>query len=135
LAPLAKTDKARNQIKRLQECNNIDGTQKALRLGVRTRGCNGMAYILEWQDRGDNVGKFDEVVDVGDDIQVILDSRAVMHVVGSTMDFQRDKLAEEFVFLNPNATGICGCGESFSTDTPVDQSAQTRLQQHDPLSL
>ena len=47
--------------------------------------------------------------------QIVIDPCALMHVIGTTMDFVDSKLASEFVFVNPNATGVCGCGESFTT--------------------
>src|SRR3990167_7069346 len=109
---MTQTDEAKSQIKYLMKKFGKEG--QALRLGVKTKGCNGLAYTLDWQPKNTGIDRFDEVVDVKDEdaeMQVIIDNRAVMHVIGSTMDFQRDQLVEEFVFLNPNATGVCGCGE------------------------
>lgn len=111
------TAKAKEQLQALLKAEGHSPEEKALRLGVRTRGCNGMSYTLDWEDRGHKIGTFDEVVNIEPEgIQLVIDSRAVMHVIGTTMDFERTPVQEEFVFLNPNATGVCGCGESFSTE-------------------
>ena len=58
-------------------------------------------------------GKFDELVE-SDGVKVIIDPGALMHVIGTKMDFVTDRLRSEFVFENPNAKGECGCGESFN---------------------
>ena len=69
-------------------------------------------YVYSYfESRG---GKFDEVVEQHG-VQVVVDGKAIMHVVGTTMDFQEDRLKSEFVFINPNSKGACGCGESFTT--------------------
>eukprot|EP00958_Prasinococcus_capsulatus_P002265 scaffold203_cov386-Prasinococcus_capsulatus_cf.AAC.27 len=61
----------------------------------------------------DEKGKFDEVV-TQDGVSVIVDSKAIMYVLGTTMDYVEDRLRREFVFHNPNSKGECGCGESFN---------------------
>ena len=64
----------------------------------------------------DDKGKFDELIeDKG--VKILIDPKALMHVIGTEMDFVDDKLRSEFIFVNPNATGQCGCGESFMTTT------------------
>jgi len=80
-----------------------------VRIGVRTKGCSGMSYTLEFADE---INEFDEVVeDKG--ITIIVDPKAIMFIVGTEMDFVEEKLETGFVFRNPNEKGRCGCGESF----------------------
>lgn len=83
---------------------------KMIRVGVKNRGCSGLAYHLEYVDKE---GKFDEVVEK-DGVKVLIDSKALFSIIGSEMDWMEDKLSARFVFKNPNITEQCGCGESFS---------------------
>jgi iron-sulfur cluster assembly protein len=80
-----------------------------VRVGVRSRGCSGLTYTIEYADER---GKFDEVVeDKG--VTVLVDPKAVMFIIGTEMDYVEEKLQSGFVFRNPNEKGRCGCGESF----------------------
>src|SRR5450432_1793509 len=79
-----------------------------LRVGVKNGGCAGMEYTLEWAQEQ---GKFDEVVEQ-DGARVLIDSKAVMFLLGTEMDFQAGTLKSGFVFHNPNQISACGCGES-----------------------
>ncbi|POW00972.1 hypothetical protein PSHT_12776 [Puccinia striiformis] len=93
----------------------LDGPQpKLIRIGVKNKGCAGMAYNLDYVDQP---GKFDEIVvtenSLGQEIRVLIDSRALFSIIGSTMDWQESKLGNKFVFDNPNIKEECGCGESF----------------------
>jgi iron-sulfur cluster assembly 1 len=81
-----------------------------IRVGVKNRGCSGLAYHLEYVDKP---GSFDEVVEQ-EGVKVLIDSKALFSIIGSEMDWQEDKLSARFVFKNPNITEQCGCGESFS---------------------
>jgi iron-sulfur cluster assembly protein len=81
-----------------------------VRVGVRTRGCSGMTYTLEYAD---DKGPADEVVEPAPGITILIDPKASMFVFGTEMDFVEEKLQSGFVFRNPNEKGRCGCGESF----------------------
>ncbi|PHH83187.1 hypothetical protein CDD82_3234 [Ophiocordyceps australis] len=82
---------------------------KLIKVGVRNRGCSGLAYHLEYVDKA---GAFDETVEQ-DGVKVLIDSKALFSIIGSEMDWAEDKLNQRFVFRNPNIKEQCGCGESF----------------------
>lgn len=106
-AALTLTNSAVMQIKNLL---SNQPQSIGLRIGVRQRGCNGMSYTLDYANKKE---KFDEEV-AQDGVKIYIDKKAQLSILGTEMDFQDSKLASEFVFNNPNITGTCGCGESFS---------------------
>jgi iron-sulfur cluster assembly protein len=81
-----------------------------IRIGVRTAGCSGLTYTLDFARE---IQPGDEVVEI-DGVKVVVDPGAVMFLVGTEMDFVEDKLGASFKFTNPNESGRCGCGESFT---------------------
>ena len=90
----------------------IDGRGKptaGIRIGVRTKGCSGLSYTLEFADKQEPM---DEVVEAGG-IKLLIDPKASLFLIGTEMDYEEDKLKSGFVFKNPNEKGRCGCGESF----------------------
>jgi len=82
---------------------------EGVRVGVRSRGCSGLSYTIEYADE---INKFEDVVEK-DGIKVIIDPKAVMFLLGTEMDFVEEQLKSGFTFRNPNEKGRCGCGESF----------------------
>ncbi|MGD0720517.1 MAG: iron-sulfur cluster assembly accessory protein [Roseiarcus sp.] len=91
-----------------------------VRVGVRNGGCAGMSYTMEFADA---VAPHDEIVeDKG--VRVLIDPKAVLFLLGSSMDFRTDRLSAGFVFVNPNETSACGCGESVAI-TPASAEALT----------
>jgi iron-sulfur cluster assembly protein len=89
-----------------------------LRVGVKNGGCAGMSYTMEFAE---DVAAHDEIVeDKG--VRMLIDPKAVLFLLGSSMDFKTDRLSAGFVFLNPNETSACGCGESVAI-TPASPEA------------
>ncbi len=86
------------------------GKGVGLRLGVRTSGCSGMAYKLEFVDEVDGE---DEVYE-SHGIKVFVDARSLPYIDGTELDYTREGLNEGFKFNNPNIKDQCGCGESFN---------------------
>ena len=80
-----------------------------IRIGVRTKGCSGLSYTLEFADKQEPM---DEVVESAG-IRLLIDPKASLFLIGTEMDYEEEKLKQGFVFKNPNEKGRCGCGESF----------------------
>ena len=104
---LTISDTAIQQIRTLLEGRGKPS--EGIRIGVRTRGCSGMSYTLEFVDQ---IEPRDEVVSQ-DNLKVFVDPKAVLFIIGTEMDFVQEKLSSGFIFRNPNEKGRCGCGESF----------------------
>ena len=101
------SDRAASRIKEIIASSKE--TTIAVRVGVKTGGCAGMSYFLEYaKEPKPN----DEVIeDKG--VKVLIDPSAVMYLLGTEMDYKKEEISSTFVFKNPNETERCGCGESF----------------------
>ncbi|HED52002.1 MAG TPA: iron-sulfur cluster assembly protein IscA [Gammaproteobacteria bacterium] len=86
------------------------GKGVGLRLGVRTSGCSGMAYVLEFVDEIEDTDTVFE--DHG--VKVIVDPKSLLYIDGTELDYGKEGLNEGFKFNNPNVKDECGCGESFT---------------------
>ena len=101
------TDAAASRVKSFLEQR---GKGAGLRLGVRTSGCSGMAYVLEFVDEIDD----GDTVFEDHGVKVIVDQKSLVYIDGTELDFAREGLNEGFKFNNPNVKDACGCGESFN---------------------
>ena len=102
-----------NAAKRIKEIMaDAETSTIGVRVGVKSGGCAGMSYIMEYaKELRDN----EEVIeDKG--VKVYIDSAAVMYILGTEMDYKKEDFSSTFVFNNPNETERCGCGESFKID-------------------
>lgn len=105
---LRLTDRAAARVRELVEAGGAGAI--GLRVGIKKGGCAGMSYTIDYAEA---VKPGDEVVEA-DGAKVVVEAGAVMFLLGTTMDFKTDALSAQFVFLNPNETASCGCGESVS---------------------
>ncbi|GAA0664863.1 MULTISPECIES: iron-sulfur cluster assembly protein IscA [Rheinheimera] len=86
------------------------GKGLGLRVGVKTTGCSGLAYVLEFVDELND----DDQVFEQDNLKLIVDGKSLVYIDGTQLDFVKEGLNEGFQFNNPNVNGECGCGESFT---------------------
>ena len=91
--------------------------KKALRVGVRSGGCSGMSYTMDFIG-GDEINSDDKVYDYSlsseQTFQVICDPKSLLYIYGMQLDFSKDLIGGGFNFVNPNASQTCGCGSSFA---------------------
>ena len=104
---ITMTDAAIERARRLMASAEADVA--GLRVGISTRGCSGLSYVVEYATEQ---RQFEEVIEQ-DDLRIFIDPAATMFLIGSEMDYQEGQFQTGFTFNNPNAKGTCGCGESF----------------------
>jgi len=103
---LQVTDLALSELRRVKE-NDV----QYIRIGVLSGGCSGFKYTLQLEDE---TSEDDMIVDVADDIKILVDPFSIQYLDGLNLDYVSTLEASGFKFTNPNATGGCGCGSSFS---------------------
>ena len=105
---ISMTDAAAERALRLME--RADSNVLGLRVGIKTAGCSGLQYQVEFATEQKPFE--DKIEEKG--VTIFIDPAAVMFLIGSEMDWQEDKFSSSFTFKNPNETARCGCGESFT---------------------
>ena len=104
---ISLSDQAATRIKEIMSSASNDSI--GVRVGVKSGGCAGMSYVMEYAKE---VKPNEEVIeDKG--VKVLIDPTAVMYLLGTEMDYKEEKFSSQFIFKNPNETERCGCGESF----------------------
>ena len=101
------SDKAAKRIKIIM--SKAEKSAIGVRVGVKSGGCAGMSYIMEYAKEI----KPNEEIIVDKGVKVLIDPNAIMFLLGTEMDYKEEKFSSQFVFKNPNETERCGCGESF----------------------
>ncbi len=107
---LTLTDEAVNRVKYLM--SKSKGGVIGLRIGIKTAGCSGMKYQIEYAEQ---IKPFEEKI-FFKNIVILIDPAAVMFLIGSIMDYRESKFTSGFEFTNPNEIARCGCGESFTVE-------------------
>ena len=101
------SDNAANRIKEIM--SNDETKSLGIRVSVKSGGCAGMSYVMEYAKE---INPSDEIIeDKG--VKVFIDPSAIMYLLGTEMDYKKEQFSSQFVFKNPNETERCGCGESF----------------------
>jgi len=105
---MSLTDAAVHQVQALLA--KRDKPSAGIRVGVKSGGCSGMKYFVEYADEKN---QFDEVIQEKG-VTVFIDPKALMYLIGTKMDYIEEQFKSGFTFTNPNQKGQCGCGSSFS---------------------
>jgi len=113
--PVRLTDAAATRIREIMA--SAEGRYQGVRVGVTNGGCAGMSYTMDYAERAN---PFDEVVE-DQGVKIFIEPKAILFLLGTEMDFVREKFGARFVFNNPNQTDACGCGESVAI-TPAKEN-------------
>lgn len=106
-APITLTDAAFERVKTLLAERGKPSF--GIRISIRTKGCSGLSYSLEYADDKDPLDEMMEIKGV----TILIDPKAILFILGTEMDYVEEKMQSGFIFQNPNAKGHCGCGKSF----------------------
>lgn len=104
------TEKAKNKAIELMKEDGFDASKDFIRVGVKSGGCSGLSYELNF----DREEKVNDKIFEDNEIKIIVDKKSFLYLVGTTLDYSGGLNGAGFVFKNPNANRTCGCGESFA---------------------
>lgn len=102
------SEDAKKQLVEIIKSDNI--THNQLRVGVKGGGCSGLSYVMDFDE---NINESDKVIDVGE-IKVLIDKKSLLYLIGTELQYSSGLNGKGFVWVNPNASRTCGCGESFA---------------------
>ena len=106
---ISVSNKAIEQIKSLLA--KREKTAFGIRVGVKSGGCSGLSYFIEYADEKN---KYDEVIAADNGVNILIDPKALMYLIGTEMDYTETQFKSGFTFTNPNEKASCGCGKSFN---------------------
>ena len=101
------SNNAAERIKQIM--SKAENSAIGVRVGVKSGGCAGMSYVMEYATE---IKPNEEVIDEKG-VKVFIDPKAIIYLLGTEMDYKKEKFSSQFIFKNPNETERCGCGESF----------------------
>ena len=104
---ISLSENAATRIKEIM--SKANDTTIGVRVGVKSGGCAGMSYVMEYAK---DIKPNEEVIEEKG-VKVLIDPKAIMYLLGTEMDYKKEKFSSQFIFKNPNETERCGCGESF----------------------
>ena len=104
---ISLSNQAATRIKEIMTSASNDSI--GVRVGVKSGGCAGMSYVMEYAKE---IRPNEEIIEEKG-VKVIIDPKAIMYLLGTEMDYKKEKFSSQFIFKNPNETERCGCGESF----------------------
>lgn len=104
------SETAKQKVMNLMTEEGFDAAKDYVRVGVKSGGCSGLSYELDFDDK---MGETDKVFE-DNDVRIIVDKKSFLYLVGTVLEYSGGLNGKGFVFNNPNAQRTCGCGESFS---------------------
>jgi len=104
------TPQARDQVVQMMNSDGVNTETHFVRVGVKSGGCSGLSYELNFDD---NLNDTDKVFE-DNNIRIVVDKKSFLYLVGTTLEYSGGLNGKGFVFNNPNANRTCGCGESFA---------------------